>query len=377
MTAPPAAGGMRVFFATGEASGDFLAASLATAMRRLGPDIRFAGIGSERMAEAGIELTTRTTGWGSLGPLEALGRIPPLFANAWRHALWLRRSPWDLVVLVDFGAYNLRLAKTLRGLRYPGPILYFMPPGAWLDRPRQARAVARYATALTAFEHQRDFYTSLGLPIAYFGHPLVSLVEPRETPPLASPDGGVVALLPGSRRSEIARHMGPLLGACRRLRARRPRVRFLIAAADADARNAIEAECEKVFLDGVRVVRGARAALDPANAAWVASGTAVLEAALREVPTVALYVIAEAQVALARRVWPHPYITLPNIVAGREIVPERLQGDAEPESLAAALDALLRDPAEQLAGMRSLRAALGTAEALPACAAFAVGLAAA
>ncbi|MDQ2857554.1 MAG: lipid-A-disaccharide synthase, partial [Candidatus Eremiobacteraeota bacterium] len=78
MTVPPAAGGMRVFFATGEASGDFLAASLAGAMRRFAPDMRFAGVGSERMAEAGFELTTRTTGWGSLGPLEALRRIPPL-----------------------------------------------------------------------------------------------------------------------------------------------------------------------------------------------------------------------------------------------------------------------------------------------------------
>ncbi|GAC1530728.1 MAG: hypothetical protein NVS2B8_18900 [Vulcanimicrobiaceae bacterium] len=127
-----------MFAATGEASGDMLAAALAGAMRARRSDIDFVGIGSERMAAAGFELTERTTGWASMGPLEALRRIPPLFASNWRHALWIVREPWDLIVLVDFGAYNLRLAKSLRMLGYRRPILYLMPPGAWLDQPARA-----------------------------------------------------------------------------------------------------------------------------------------------------------------------------------------------------------------------------------------------
>ncbi|MBD5654781.1 MAG: hypothetical protein IAI50_06320, partial [Candidatus Eremiobacteraeota bacterium] len=204
---------LRVFFATGEASGDMLAASLATAMRAIVPQLVATGIGGERMLAAGISLTTRTTGWASMGPLEALKRIPPLFVSAWRHAFWLRASPQDLVVLVDFGAYNLRLAKTLRLLGYRRPILYFFPPGAWLDRASQARTVARTTTALTPFAHQRDFYEALGLPVAYFGHPLASLIEPRPAREAAPRDGGIVALLPGSRRGEIERHVAPLIGA--------------------------------------------------------------------------------------------------------------------------------------------------------------------
>ncbi len=359
-----------------------LAAALASAMRAAEPDIVFAGIGSERMAAAGFALTARTTGWASLGPIEALRRIPPLFASVWRHAVWLRREPWDLVVLVDFGAYNLRFAKTLRLLGYRRPILYFMPPGAWLDKPAQARAVVRYATALTAFAHQRDFYRELGLPIAYFGHPLVTLVEPRPARAPAPPSGGVVAVLPGSRRGEIERHLPRLLQALRLVRARRPHCEFVISAADADAQRTIARALHATFLpafagrgDGVRVVRGAREALDRADAAWIASGTAVLEAVLREVPTVALYVIAESQVAIARRVWRKPYITLPNLLLGRVVVPELLQDDATPRALAEALETLLAQPDVSVRELRAVRATLGPPGALDACAALGLELA--
>ena len=220
---------MRVFMVTGEASGDMLAAALSRAIREIVPEAEFAGVGGERMQKAGFALTTRTTGWASLGPIEALGRIPPLLAAGCRDVLRLRARPVDLIVLVDFGAYNLRFVATLRFLGYRHPILYFFPPGAWLDKPKQARDVARRTKPLTAFAHQRDFYRSLDLEIAYFGHPLVSLVEPRRPQPAAPLDGGTVALLPGSRRGEIARHMERLVGACRLLRAQRPRVRFVPA----------------------------------------------------------------------------------------------------------------------------------------------------
>ena len=372
---------MRIFFSTGEASGDMLAATLATAIREFVPEATFAGIGGERMLEAGFALTTRTTNWASMGPIEALRRIPPLVANVFAHALWLRARPWDLVVLVDFGAFNLRFARVLRAFGYTAPILYYFPPGAWLDKPAQAVTVARNATPLTAFAHQRNFYDGLDLGIAYFGHPLVSLVEPRPPRALAPTDGGVIALLPGSRRGEIERHLRPLLEASAALRASRPKASFVISAADADAARTIERllhdACEGTALvRDVRIVQGARAALDLADAAWIASGTAVLEAALREVPTVALYVISRAQAKIARRVWlrDHPYVTLPNILLARAVVPELLQDDATPERLAAALEGLLAEPAPQLRAMREVRMALGDSDALRRCAAFAVAL---
>jgi len=367
--------GLRVFVVAGEPSGDMLAAALVTAVRGLAPQARFSGIGNERMALAGVELTTRTTGWASLGPLAALVRIPRLLFIGLRHVALLMRSPCDLLVLVDFGAFNVRLAQWLRSAGYRKPILYFIPPGAWLDKPAQARAVARVTTPLTAFAHQRDFYASLGLPIAYFGHPLVSLVPPRSPRPRAPADGGVVALLPGSRRGEIERHMGPLLGACRVLRSRRANVEFLVSAANAEAEGFVTSALAVSSLTGIRVVRGAEEAFAGADAAWIASGTAVLEATLREVPAVALYVILPALVAHARRIWPHRYITLPNILLEREVVPEYLQEEATPERLAAAVEALLSDPSAQLRAMKEVRAVLGPADALERCAAFALDMA--
>lgn len=365
-----------------------LAASLANAMRAIAPETTFAGIGSERMEAAGITLTERTAGWASLGPIEALRRIPPLLASALRHAAWLRAKPWDLVVLIDFGAFNLRLARFLRAVGYRRPILYFVPPGAWFDKPEQAFAVARSTTPLTPFEHQRAFYESLGLPVVYFGHPLVSLVAPRAPLPAAAAGGGVVALLPGSRAGEIERHMPPLLEAAKIVRRSRPAARFVVAASDRDAERMIADALHAAFLPpyvsgarggtagtGFSIVRGSRAALEGADAAWIASGTAVLEAALLEVPCVALYIVSRAQVKIARRIWKLPYITLPNILLARAVVPECLQEDATPERLAAELETLLADPSDQLAGMREVRRSLGDARALERSAAFALGLA--
>jgi lipid-A-disaccharide synthase len=266
--------------------------------------------------------------------------------------------------------------------------LYFFPPGAWLDDPKRAHAVVKHTIALTAFTHQRDFYARLGLPIAYFGHPLVSLVTQRPARERAPADGGCVAVLPGSRGGgiappngavkappgEIARHMGPLLAAAALVRARRPNVRFVAAAADAASEAAIAAAVARAQLP-VTIVRGVSAAFETADAAWIASGTAVLEAALRAVPAAALYVIAKSQVAIAKRVWRGKYITLPNILLGREIVPEFLQDAATPQALAESMLALLDDPSQQLAGDRELRERLGGPDALGRCADFAVELA--
>jgi lipid-A-disaccharide synthase len=305
-----------------------------------------------------------------MGPIEAVQRIPRLLIVAWRAAFRLWARPVDVVVMVDFGAFNLRLAELLRRRGYEGPIVYFFPPGAWLDNAKQARAVAGVTQALTPFAHQRDFYRSLGLPVAYFGHPLVSLVAARAALPPAPADGGTIALLPGSRRAELTRHVPVLLAACRLVLTQRPRARFVLGAADGDAER-ISRELAARFGDvPLDIVKGARAALDRADAAFVASGTAVLEAALREVPCVSLYVTSDAQAKIARRVYRRRFITLPNILLDRALVPELLQEDATPVRLAVAIGELLADPGAQLAGMREMRALLGPPDALARCAEF-------
>jgi lipid-A-disaccharide synthase len=359
---------------TGETSGDMLAAALAEAMRARRADIVFEGIGGERMAAAGFSLTVETRGWASMGLFAALVRIVPLVSIALVQIARLLLRPADLIVLVDFGAFNLRFAKALRALGYRRPMLYYFPPGAWLDRASQAQAVARTTTALTAFARQRDFYRSLGLPIAYFGHPLAALLAPRPARAPAPATGGTVALLPGSRIAEVRLHMPRLVAACELLRAGRSGLDVVASVAND--------ECEGFVRDALatatfpfRIVRGSRQALDEADAALVASGTAVLEAMLREVPSVALYVLSPSTAAYARRVWHGPYVTLPNLLLEREVIPELLQEHATPAALAAAVDAILHDPAPQRAASSELRALLGDAGAQDRAAEFALALA--
>jgi len=366
---------MRYFFSSGEASGELTAVALAREVVRLDPQASFEGIGAARMREAGFTLWREHAGWASMGPFEAIPRIPKLLRACWATAKHIAQVKPDLVVLIDFGAFHVRLANELRGkYGYTGPILHVFPPATWLDSEAAARAVAANAIAVTAFEHQRDFYSALGLPIQYFGHPLVARYERRAARPAPPSDGGCVALLPGSRTSELRHHIPRLIDAYRCLREQRPNVRAVAAAADAHAerrlRDAIARSGEPIA-----IVRGIDAALADADAAWVASGTAVLETVLSGVPAAVLYVNAPILVAYGRRVYPGKYIALPNIVMDRAIVPEFLQDDATPRRLADAMEAILRDPSVQYAAFSELRERLGPADALERCARFAVDVA--
>jgi lipid-A-disaccharide synthase len=366
---------MRYFFSTGEPSGEASGIALAQAIRRYDADARFEGIGGAAMRDAGFTLWRDHTGWASMGPAAAIPRIPKLLAAMLATAFHIVAAKPDLVVLVDFGVFNLRLASTLRRLRYAGPILDLFPPGTWLDDERKARRVSELTCPVTAFEHQYDFYRSLGCRIAYFGHPLLSRYEMR---PLQAPpprDGGTVAMLPGSRSGELGRHLPVLAAAYRTLQARRPALAGIFGAADARAAARMAETVAQERLRNVQIVPGAGAALAAADGAWVASGTAVLETALLGVPAVAIYVIPPGLIWYGHRMIKHRFITLPNLVLRDEIVPELLQARATPEALAATLEALMEDPAEQYARFVELREALGAPDALERCARYAVELA--
>jgi lipid-A-disaccharide synthase len=366
---------VRYFFSSGEPSGELAATMLAQAIRRIDPDAQFEGIGAQRMREQGFRLWRDHTGWASMGPLAAIPRIPKLLFTMLVTARHVKRTKPDLVILVDFGAFNLRLAKRLRSLGYRHAILDVFPPATWLDRKKTAREVAAVAMPLTAFAHQRDFYRSIGLPIAYFGHPLTARYTMRDPRSPAPPDGGLVAILPGSRGTELRHHVPALFSAYKQLKSQRPQLRAIVGAADERALAIVTRAAEREGLSGITFARGVQDAIAQADAAWVASGTAVLECALSGVPAVALYIISRALVKHARRVYSGKYITIPNLVLDREVIPELVQEAATPAALAQAMDAVLRNPAQQYAQLSQLREALGPRDALEQCAAFAVALA--
>ena len=367
---------MRYFFSSGEASGELSAVLLAQSIRRYDPEAEFEGIGSQRMRDEGFALWRDHTGWASMGPLAAIPRIPKLLATMWQTAAHISHARPDLTVLVDFGAFNLRLAKELRTrYKYTGPIVDVFPPATWLDNEKKAKEVSAYAVPLTAFKHQYDFYKSQRLPIVYFGHLLASQYETRPPRPAPPPNGGTVALLPGSRSGELRFHVPALAAAYRLLKEKRPNLRGVFGAANDKGEAFIRRAIAREKLQDVTIARGVSAAVEGADAAWVASGTAVLETALLGVPAVALYIITPVLVRHARRVYSGKYVTLPNLVLKREVVPELLQDDATPANLAEKMDAVLDDPSLQYEAFIELRQKLGPSDALDLCAKFCVALA--
>ena len=363
-----------LFLCAGEASGDLQASLLVSALRaRRGP-MRIAAVGGDRLRTAGADLVVDSVAgeWASIGHLRAYFKIPWLPSVMLRLAERLLADPPRLLVCVDFGAFNVRMLEWLRFRGYRGRALYYFPPAAWLDRAAQARKVAGVATPLTPFSHQAEFYRSLGLRVEFFGHPLASVIEPRGPREPSSPPA--IAIMPGSRDEEVERFMPILADAAMALRRERASRFVVVAASDARERQ-IRSLWPACGEDAI--VRGdAAAAVAGADVAWVASGTAVLETALRAVPQIAFYRLGDAQYRIAQRRIPHIVrgpITLPNLVTGDSIVPELLQYDFTADRLVRETARLLDDRAVRdgmLRGYTLLREALGPRDALERIAAF-------
>jgi lipid-A-disaccharide synthase len=369
-----------VFLCAGEASGDLQASMLVTALRKIRPELRVAAVGGERLRAAGADVVLDSVagGWASIGHLRAYLKIPWLLCVMLALALRLIIDPPRLLVCVDFGAFNLRMLEWLRFCGYRGRALYYFPPGAWFDNPDQARKVARVSTPLTPFAHQADFYARLGLPIEYFGHPLAGKVEIREPRVVSTPP--TIAVLPGSRHEEVALHLPALAEAARRM-ARDRAARFIVVAASDSLAGGIRGGWPEECGGAGAVVRAdAPSAVSDADVAWVASGTAVLETALRGIPLVSFYRVSAAQYQMVLERAPQLAVgpvTLPNLVTGERIVPELLQDELTPERLLHLTVDLLDDASRREAmasGYARLRAALGSADALERIAAYASSL---
>ena len=309
-----------------------------------------------------------------MGPAAAIPRIPKLLYAMLRTAAHINASRPDLVVLVGLRRFQPALGRHAAPHRVrrcdPRPF----SARAWLDDARKARRVSRLCIPVTAFAHQWTL-SQPGLPHRVFRSSAGGALRLAGAAAGASAPGRHGRMLPGSRGGELRRHVPRLLDAFAALRRRRPALRGRFAAADARAERIIAESMRQRSFAGIDIERGVERALQNADGAWVASGTAVLETALVGVPAVALYVIPPALERYGKRMIKHRYITLPNLVLGREIVPELLQDAASPEALADTLDRLMLDPSEQLRAFEEMRAALGPSDALDRCARFAVSLA--
>jgi lipid-A-disaccharide synthase len=355
----------------GEASGDLLGADLLAALRRQHPHARFAGIGGPRMRAQGFEAWHDIGELSVMGLAEVLHHLPRLLRLRRNLAQRLLAARPALTIGIDAPDFNLGLERRLKtaGLR----TVHYISPSVWAWREgRAARLGASADRVLCLFPMEPPIYARHGVDARFVGHPLADRFA--DVPDRAAARAAlglpatarVLALLPGSRGGEVALLLPDFLAAAAILCARFPDLLTVIPAADAALRARIDAALAANALPAhaVRVLDGqAHALLTAADVALLASGTAALEAALAQCPMVVGYRIAPLTHALVRGLGllKSEHYSLPNILAGKDLVPERMQRDCTGPRLAAAVTRLLEDPAAaeaQRAAFPALHAAL-------------------
>lgn len=352
-----------ILVVAGEASGDLHAARLVSELSRLEPDLGFFGLGGDEMRAAGVDTLAHSSEISVVGITEALRilkRARQIFAGLLREVD--RRRP-AAAVLVDFPEFNLRLARELkkRGIA----ILYYISPQIWAWRRGRIKTIARLVDRmLVLFPFEADFYRRHGVDVVHVGHPLVD-----EVPALASvwergePNDGPyrLALLPGSRVSEVEALLPVMLEAVRQLGAELP-IEVRLIRAPTIPQELLEEEIDLAGLP-VRIISEDRfATVADSHLALCASGTATLEVGLLGTPIVMLYRLGRWTWLLARLLVRLPYVSLVNLVLGRRVIPELLQRAAHPERIAAEAERILLDERRRdamRAGLAELRSRLG------------------
>jgi len=348
----------------GEASGDLHGARLISELRRRVPGLRTFGLGGDEMRAAGLEAVAHSSEISVVGITEVLKVLPrarEIFAALLREVD--RRRP-ALAVLVDFPDFNLRLAKELksRGVE----VVYYISPQVWAWRRGRIKTIARIVDRmLVLFPFEVDFYRKHGVDVVHVGHPLVDEVpSPLQAWDRGGPAAGEpyrVALLPGSRVSEVEALLPTLLEAVRKLAARLPVEAHLIKAPTI-SRDLLEEHVQLAGLPVVIVSEDRFTAIADSHLALCASGTATLEVGLLGTPMIMVYRLASWTYALAKLLVRLPDVSLVNLVSGRRVVPELIQGEANPERIAAEAERILTDAAareEMRTGLAELRGRLG------------------
>ncbi|MFO1283348.1 MAG: lipid-A-disaccharide synthase [Burkholderiales bacterium] len=342
MVASAAAAGATIGIVAGEASGDALGAALIAQTRRRLPDVRFVGIAGPKMAAAGCEVWYPSERLAVRGFAEVLRHLPAIarIRRDLHRRLVAARVP--LFIGVDAPDFNLGLERRLksRGVR----TIHLVSPSVWAWRRERLGTIGRSVDRMLAlFPFEPPLYREAGIAVTYVGHPMAQhaasdwsrrTMRERLRIKLATP---LFALLPGSRVSEVEMHASLVIGAAQRILRARPDAQFLVPLASRETRELFEIALWRggaTELPMTLLYGHATDALRAADVALVASGTATLEAALARCPHAVFYRVAPLTAAIVRRKLLVPWVGLPNVLAGRYVVPELLQEDATAENLA-------------------------------------------
>jgi len=354
-----------VFFVAGEVSGDIQASALIGELRRRDPRLEIVGVGGPRMAAAGMTVLLDSSDWGVMGHIAPLLRAPEYVRSLRKTAAAVSRLRPQALVLVDFPGFNLRLAAAVRGRL---PMLYYFPPMVSVRKGDRARRVAALGMRLLAtLPFEAEAYRAAGADVVFVGHPAVETVRPRWDSAVRrdrlglGAEARVVGLLPGSRMQEIAFHLPVMVDAAAALVRRTPGLEFVLPVAAEYLHPSVDAFLAKSDLP-VRVTSDVYDAMAESEVLVTASGSATLEAAVLAVPMVVVYRLSWLSWRIVRALVSVRHASLPNLLAGRAIVPELLQDEMTAANVVAHVEPLLDSPARReamQAALRAVTAALG------------------
>jgi lipid-A-disaccharide synthase len=344
--------GKRVMILAGEASGDAHAAAFVRQLEQLAPEIRCSGMGGKAMRGAGVDVFFDSSIIAVVGLVEVLrhwGDIKRAMAIVKQR---LEQDRPDLLVLVDYPEFNLKMARHARSLGVK--VLFYISPQVWAWRPKRIHKIGRLIDHMAViFKFEQRYYEDAGIPVSFVGHPLVDEVEHdvdanavRERLGIP-PEQPVVGLFPGSRRSEILRLLPVMLQTAQVMQTQRPELKFIVPVASTLNLEEIALQCREAGLgDAIEVVQdNIENLIVTCDAIATCSGTVTLEIALLNQPMCILYRMAPLTYFIMKRLVTIPYIGLANIVADDAVVRELLQNDANPETISTELFRILDDAA--------------------------------
>ncbi|MBC8465491.1 lipid-A-disaccharide synthase [bacterium] len=370
-----------VLIVSGEVSGDLHASPVVSEMKKLNPDLAFLGTGGELLEKENIELIAHIEEMAVMG-FSSLPRVLPLLSKLKRKLVQRVQSDnVKLVILVDYPGFNLNLASTLKKLPNPPKILEYIAPQAWAWRPQRVKRIRNVIDHLAViFKFEEEFFSRAGIKTTFVGHPLIEEINPDNL--IASgldtplPVEKLLAILPGSRRSVMRRHLGVMLKAAYLARKSFPGLK--IAIGKASNIDVSDIKLQKDNFPEIEIWEDSRKLLREADAAFVCSGTTTLEAALLKTPQIIIYKTSLINYYLIKRLIQIQNVGLVNIVTETSIVPELLQDDANPEAIFRALSQILRKDcvvsASMLKGYERIRKILGERGAAKRVAEIAVGM---
>lgn len=338
MTASVQTDPKKILIVTGETSGDQHGAKLIYELKKLSPNLQISGVGSDYLRRAGVRIVADSKNMAVVGAIEVIFHLKYIYAAYRAIKKEITHNKPDLLIVIDYPEFNLMMAKIAKkaGIK----VIYYISPQVWAWKQKRIKKIKkRVDKMLVIFPFEESFYQRANVPVEYVGHPLAGEVKPSLSLADAlekfhiNPRACIIGILPGSRKGEIKRIFPTLLQAAEKIIAAIPNAHFLIPLAPSLNEEDLTSYLKKTALPLTIIAHHFYDVVSISQAAIVTSGTATLETALLETPMVIVYKTAASTYHIVKRIIKIPFIGLCNIVAGKAIVKELIQHDANAEKI--------------------------------------------